>query len=80
MGNYRGEMPIYKAFWVDGRSGLVRSASIAAADDDAARKLAAHSAKGARQEVWQGQRFVGSIESDGSQNRSVTAKRGGVRQ
>lgn len=68
-------MPIYKAFWVDTRTNLVRSETIEATDDDQARAFANQSNREARQEIWDGERFVGSVEPNQRQNWVVAAKR-----
>ncbi len=64
-------MPIYKAYWIDTRTNLVRSDTIDASDDEHACVLASLSDKGSRQEIWQGERFVGSIELNCMPNRAV---------
>ena len=68
-------MPTYKAFWIDRRTDLVRSETIKAHDDEQACALANGASRGVRQEVWDGERYVGTIEVDRGDHHSVRSKR-----
>lgn len=68
-------MSTYKAFWTDSRTNLVRSETIKASEDVQALALVGRVRRGVRQEVWQGDRYVGTIDISGTQNRLVAAKR-----